>query len=75
MTFRACSSASGLLSAFAILSSSFCTSGFLAAAMASNVMSVSFCVVMLVSGDRFGDRGDKPGDMIGDKFGDNQGYR
>ena len=43
--------------------------------MASNVMSVSFCVVMLVSGDRFGDRGDKPGDMIGDKFGDNQGYR
>ena len=58
MTFRACSSASG----------------FLAAAMASNVMSVSFCVVMLVSGDRSGDRGDKPGDMIGDMIGDNQGH-
>ena len=48
MTFRACSSASGLLSAFAISRSCFCISGSRAAAMASNVMSVSFRVVMSV---------------------------
>lgn len=48
MTFRACSSGSGLLSAFAISRSCFCISGSRAAAMASNVMSVSFRVVMSV---------------------------
>ena len=48
MTFRACSSASGLLSAFAISRSCFCTSGLRAAVTASNVTSVSFRVVMSV---------------------------